>query len=531
MKVALNKNFFLFLSILFISLLFFACLSIRLGKDISWDLANYHFYNPYAILHQRAALDYWPTSYLHQYLNPAIDYLTYFLITQFSTVSAVAILGALHGLNFLCMFYICLTFFTKQLPYKTITALAFTITGIYAPTVWPEMGGFTNDNLISVFVLASIFLLLTSFKPDASHQFKYWRFFFAAFMLGMATGLKLTAAIFVLGMFFTLFFLRQSKNIIFIFMLGTALGILISSGAWMYKMWIEHHNPVFPFWNTLFQSPDFAVSNWRDLRFIPVTLAETLFYPFYFSWDGRITDSYFRDFRFLIVYVLYVLYGLKWLFDKKNPPKPLDNYSLCLLLFFLFSYWIWQFSFSIARYIAALQILAPLIIYILLNQLISHVQLKFITLFAIFYVIILCNYPTPMIRAPWYTDNYFNVKLPASIQPEPAMVLMSYPAFVMDINPRPQRYLIPYLPNNWQYIGIPFWSGRYFFERSAHLKTTQLINHYPHKFYLLSSDINLPELKKIASLFGLNHSRHCAEIVSDRQKVSRQKTLLCEITR
>src|SRR5215208_8338177 len=111
------------------------CLSVFLGKELNWDLAHYHFYLPYSVIYNRSILDYWPASYIHQYLNPLIDFLSYFLITHFTSFQTVFIRGALDGISIWLLFLIA-DFFIPPQKYKTLLCLLMTFLGIYGPTAF-----------------------------------------------------------------------------------------------------------------------------------------------------------------------------------------------------------------------------------------------------------------------------------------------------------------------------------------------------------------------------------------------------------
>jgi hypothetical protein len=499
--------------ILITSILLSGCLAIFFGKELCWDLANYHFYNPYALLHARHKIDYWPNSNVHQYINPTIDLLTYFLIQNFTPRMSEFILGAIHGINLWLLFLIAKYF----LPQKSSTLLAviLALLGMLGPTTLPGIGSFQNDNLISIFVLGFVLLQLQGY------------FFFAGVMLGLGLGLKLTAGIYAAGgmlaILFTPLSLRSKIKMMMTCGTGFAIGMLITSGYWMWMMWSEHHNPLFPFFNSLFHSPDFAMTDWRDTRFLPKNLLQTIFFPFYFSFDGRTADAPFRDFRFAVVYGLVVMIGAK--LGKKAFPRWGKAF---LLSFFLLSYLIWQFYFSIARYLAPLEMLAPLMIYLLLRMLMKHTLTFYTSLSAIFLALMLTLSPIPMIRAPWYDTTFFNVQLPASL-PDQATVLIAYPAYVLNTNPRPQSYLIPFFPAKWRFIGIPLLNEKLFLDAAAMNIIQSKLNQRTEKMYLLTSDRNMPELLKAAFNFHLAPDGECEKIYSDRQAVTHQNVLLCPI--
>jgi len=318
----------------------------------------------------------------------------------------------------------------------------------------------------------------------------------------------------------------------------------------MVHLWKVFHNPFFPFFNGLFHSTDFLSYNWRDERFLPKTLVQIIFYPFYFSFNGKlIADAPFQDVRFAIIYILSLIYLVKLIWIKMNNhlisndlksnllsvsvrcPDIISKYLIqWFLIFCLFSYITWQFYFSIARYLAALEMLAPLIIYLLLKPLILNRLPFYLGLFSVYYFIAYLMSPLPMIRVPWYDASYFNIQLPHSIKNiNQATVLMTYTAYVRDRNPRPQTYLIPFFPTHWQFLGIPFWDEHYL-QDEQHKKTIiEKIEQTKNPIYLLTAETQMHALLDAAKGFNLKQNGRCDIIESDRQLMTPYKVLLCPV--
>jgi hypothetical protein len=388
--------------------------------------------------------------------------------------------------------------------------------------------------------------------------------FLSGLILGLGFGLKLTAGIYVVGGMLAMMFIPLSMHkkikLLFLCGIGIFIGTLITSGYWMLMMWNEHHNPLFPFFNHFFHSPDFSQTDWRDTRFLPKNIWQTLFYPFYFSMDGRIADAPFRDFRFAVLYVLFVVAGIQFsrrlvvprLNSEVRRPAacPRDPYLLAgsrgqaagrrtselsrgttnLLLFFIFSYFIWQYYFSIARYLAPLEMLAPLMIYLLIRTLFKTPLPSASVTSIIFLGLFITLSPIPMIRAPWYETSFFNVKLPTFVTHTPAAtVLIAYPAFVRNTDPRPQAYLIPFFPTDWRFIGMPLLNEKTLLDAKTIHTIRNKLAHSSQPFYLLTSDRNMPELYRAAQLFVLSPAGLCEKIFSDRQAVTHQQVLLCPV--
>lgn len=537
---------------LFGGMLVCGIISILLGKELDYDLAHYHFYNPYAFLHHRTDFDFWPSSFVHQFINPTIDFFTYFLITNCTPLMTGFILGAIHGINFWLLLIIANLF----LPHRIAFIIA--LLGMYSPSVLSGIGSFRNDNLISIFILLSVAFYLKGLLSQQTlytNQIKmnaliHQYFMVAGFLLGIAIGLKLTAVIFIPGVLFATLTIPTSPHgrikLLGLTLLTMFAGILIFSGYWMYWMWIKYHNPLFPFFNNIFNASNNSWINWRDTRFLPQGIWQHIFFPFYFSWDGRTSDGGFCDFRFAMVYFLLILVILfyiknKWVFIFNSPKQPRNNTAVYqvsrlvlykwLLTFFIFSYLIWQFYFSIARYITALEMLAPLLIYLLICRIPVSSFIHNLIIVIFFYTLFFFMSPTPITRIHSYEHTYFNIKLPEVVRQNnktAGLVLIAYADYVNDIHPRPQAYLIPSFPSRWRFVGIPFRHQKFLADIQLSQKMHDLTPIYS-SIYLLTAKQNMTELYRAAFSFGLIQDGPCNKIRSDRQKILRQEVWLCPV--
>lgn len=516
------------------SILVGGCLSVKLGKELCWDLAYYHYYVAFSFFHHRQLVDFWPNSYIHQYLNPSIDFLTYFLINHFYPRTTEFLLGAIHGINLWLLFLIASTFIQGR--FKYILCFILAILGMYGPTTFPGIGSFQNDNTITLFILGCVWLQLKNYQHyQQTQRFSFLQLSVAGFILGLGVGLKLTAGVFVVGSLAATFLLPMPMRFKRTFIAGLAIfsGMLITSGYWMYALWQQHHNPFFPFFNSLFHAPGFAFTDWRDTRFLPKTIWQHLFFPFYFSWDGRTADAPFRDVRFLCVYVLYVLVGVRLLWQKwQKRLQKIPLATMWLYLFFIVSYCIWQAYFSIARYLAALEMLAPLIIYLLIVQLVRDAHWRFALNTICLSLIFLVMVPIHLVRSPFYGSSFFNVRLPAIVKKHSsATVLIAYTAYVMDADPRPQSYLIRFFPHHWQFIGVPFWQGKSVLTSLLAQQIRTKLQGNKSSIYLLTTQPYMPQLQSAAKQLGLTPAGTCASIFSDRQWIAHQQVWLCPVKR
>jgi hypothetical protein len=507
-------------------------LSIYLGKDLSWDLASYHYYNAFSFLQQRWQVDYWPVTFIQGYFTPTLDFLAFFLINHLSPKTTTFCLGALHGLNAGLLFAIasCCLKMLPTLQYPRWTALVLSLLGLYGPIALSGLGSFQQDETVSLFILSFVFLQLKFWQRDSKNS-SYGLFFSSCLLLGLGMGCKLTAGIFVSGALLAFLFLpqpwKQRLPLLGLAAVGLSGGLLISSGYWMLFLWQHYQNPFFPFWNKLFHSPAFPFYNWHDPRFLPKGWRQNLFFPFYFSWNGQTNDLPFRDFRFAVLYLLAAC-QLVAILRKKIATAGTAVTPIAIqwfFLFFLFSYIAWQSYFAIMRYIVSLEMLAPLTIYLLLYRLLVKATIREPLAIGIFIFIATTMIPVQAIRAPWYDADYFNIKLPPCVKTTPrALVLVPFPRFALAINPRPQNYLLPFFPATWRIVGIPFWQ-----EHAAITPETAafITAHAEKNLYLLAATPDLPPLYKLAASWGFKKPEPCEPLSSDRQKMTGQHLFLC----
>src|SRR5687767_7794576 len=76
-----------------------AAWTVFAGKDVNWDLLNYHYYIPFQLLAGRLQQDFFAAS-AQSYLNP-VGYLPFYLMVSsgWHSVLASIALAALHSLS------------------------------------------------------------------------------------------------------------------------------------------------------------------------------------------------------------------------------------------------------------------------------------------------------------------------------------------------------------------------------------------------------------------------------------------------
>jgi hypothetical protein len=346
-------------------LLLVACLAgglgaLHFGFALEWDLLNYHLYNPHALMTGRQAIDVAPAQ-LQTFLNPAL-HLPMYLVFKYSNAAVlVFIIGVLQGSQL-----VLLVLILEQLTGQGITRrwqlLTIAVLGLFGPIFLNQLGGTQGDTLLSVLVLAGLLTILRELKQnDASTTLRAG--IFGGLLLGMACGLKLTMALYALSLALASFFCFRASTrwrIVSGLALGGILGVLLTGGVWFIYQWQLYGSPLFPYLNNIFGSAWIGQVSYRDIRWIPVSINEWLFYPLLWLMDPHeVWEFKFRDIRVpLVVAIVFIMPLLSWRRMREKAP------ALGLVwLFLAFSYVLWIKLFSIYRYLSVVELLAPVVIF------------------------------------------------------------------------------------------------------------------------------------------------------------------------
>lgn len=371
-----KRHFRINFVIILLSFIAFGSISVYLGQNNYADLRNYHFYNPYAILNDRLGFDYAP-AHIQTYLNPTLDLIFYFFVKNLPPKIVGFLMGGIHGFNFWLIFAIAF-YMLKSLMLPTNRnstsdsesngdkwlvgfSLIISAIGIYGPISIFELGGTSNDNLVSLFTLGAILLLLKAISTRGVYSLSDMKkeLIVSGILVGIAIGLKLTQVVYGIGFITAVTVFKgdwKSRiNSVGLMTIAIASGIILSRGYWMYHLWAKFESPLFPFYNEIFRSPYYTLSNFTDSTYLPEGFIEHLNYPFQFWFHN---SSYFggdqfrgNDMRFSIIYILLLIFIFlvtKNKFTRNTYRVARENIilmariSMFLLILFIFSYPLWQ---------------------------------------------------------------------------------------------------------------------------------------------------------------------------------------------
>ena len=426
----------------------FGILSLFRGQDRNWDLLNYHLYVPYAWLEGRHSIDL-AAAQLQSYFPPLID-LPYYLAIQSLPGPAVALLmGLLHGLVFIPLFAIARQFVSLR------TALILSLAGCLGSAWMSGLGTTMGDNLAATGVILSFLLLLPVIRGEsraAEHPLRW--LMGAGVLLGIFVGLKITNGIYALALMLAFLLscpgsLRTRIGFVMVLGLSALAGLLASAGYWFYFLWTEFGNPLFPQFNQWFGAPLASATGVVDQANLPQSYLQALFWPL-----RLLTDPYhFSEVgqRSVVWLVLAVTAGglvvqqlLTRIFRKVQPQ--IRNEERFLLLFLLTGFVLWIFTFSIFRYLVALELLAPLAVWVIIRRLTPRRINRFVNPALLSLIVIVAIVGTESwghARLAWKSVQ---VEVPELNQPRERVLVL--------VGDQPQSWRLPWWPPEVAFLGL-----------------------------------------------------------------------------
>ncbi|HYG07017.1 MAG TPA: hypothetical protein VD865_11520 [Stenotrophomonas sp.] len=419
------------------------------GQDSNWDLRNYHLYNGYAALHGRLGLDLAPAQ-LQSYFHPVLDVVHYALMTGLPAILAGFLLGAWHGLVFALVAAIAWRVLADD-PRRATRVPLLALAGLFTAAFFSELGNSMADNSTAVPVLAALLLVLSAQARARAGQGARWQWLLAGVLLGLAVALKLTNALYAvaLGLAALAAGGRPRDRVAGAAWMTLAALLVFAAvgGPWFVRVWQVFGNPLFPQFNAWFRAPLALPQSVADTRWLPKNWGEGLVWPVLFSLrPQRVGDLALPQFGWAALYLLAVL-GAAWRLLRRDPAErsAATPAARVLLVFFLVAYVLWQLIFSVHRYLVAIEVLLPLLLWWAWPRLLPAATLRWrvplLVLLALHVVVAARDWGHAAWRQP-----AFAVAAPAMPEPADSAVLL--------IGGEPQAWRVPFLPPQAMYLSL-----------------------------------------------------------------------------
>jgi hypothetical protein len=423
----------------------FGLLSVWMGQDSNWDLQNYHWYNPYALLHGRLQADIAPGQF-QSYFNPTIDLPYYFLNSVLPGPLVGFVMGALHGLNFVLLAAIALLALGRSAgqaharPGNARLALLLALVGVCGVGFLSELGNTMGDNLTSLLVLGSLYLILRGWgRLGVMSKGPLGLLLLSGLLMGVGSGLKLTNVTYAAAACLALLAVPspfpQRLGGAFVYGCGVLAGLLASSGYWWWMMWQRFANPLFPQFNQVFRSPLAQPLGVLDTEHLPHGVLEALYWPFVFITDfKRVGEIALRPAIMPALYVAALVFAGVWLAERigakgtaqaASARPRLSPQARFLLVFGLVAYLGWMKLFSIYRYLVPLELLAPLMLWLLIERIAARRHAARIGGWLLAVTTFLALPVMTWGHAGW-GDAAFSARFPALERPESTIVFTAH---------------------------------------------------------------------------------------------------------
>ncbi|MGF6938203.1 hypothetical protein OKW41_007365 [Paraburkholderia sp. UCT70] len=412
----------------------FGLYSLWLGADSNFDLYNYHMYNPFAWLHGKLQTDLAPPG-IQSYFNPLLDLLFYLANTHLPSRVVGFAMGALHGLSFVFI----LAIVQKALPvlpegdrYRVplLLALAGCLTGNFLSGLGNSMG----DDTTALFTLASLLMLLSGWERLGLWAGRAVIVTIASgFVMGLGAGLKLTNSVYAVALCAALLSYPDRAvvrlRLSVLFGIGVLLGLATTGGYWLFHMWKTFGNPLYPQFGMYFPNPLARTDAAGDARWRPHGWFDTAFWPFIFTANSqRVGETPIRQIIWPIAYVLFWLWlatsAIRMTMRRKT--GALDPRARFVVLFVAIGYVMWMKMFSIYRYIVAVEVLTPFVIWMLLHQLLPYRPARRAagSLIVIATAVVVTGGARTWGHEGW-ADPLYHAEVPAIAQPERTSVIIA----------------------------------------------------------------------------------------------------------
>jgi hypothetical protein len=370
-----------------------AAWTVVAGKDLNWDLLNYHYYAPFQLLEGRLQQDFFAAS-AQSYLNP-VGYLPFYLMVSsgWHSVAVSALLAAAHSLSIAVLYAIAWLHFA-HLPRRERIAMSCLAAALGAASAvfWATVGTSFLDPLLVPLVLAGLLLLLYRKQP-----------FVAGLLFGAAAALKYSNAIFAFAALPLVFL--AGRRAVAAYVAGGALAVALLAAPWLALMMREFGDPFFP-----------GLTGGAG-RFAPQDLAAALLFPFRMVVLERslYSEMFAPDLRFAALALCAIAL----------PAFRRNVADWRLLGFFALAYVLWIAISANGRYGLVLLLLAGVCLAVLAERLlplrIARIALGVLLALQLVTSIVAAP-PRWFIAEPW-SKHWFPYDVPPRALREPALYL------------------------------------------------------------------------------------------------------------
>jgi len=412
-----------------------AAYSVLAGRDANWDLLNYHYYNVHAWLNGRENLDL-AVGQLQTLFNPLLHLPLYLGMEHLEPHVYAALLGFVQGLNLILVWNIAEIAWPAESSMRRSGPLLVALTAGCGAAFLTQLGTSFGDTLLTLPLLGAVRLMLS---PSRRTSF----ILLAGVLVGIAVGLKPLNGIYAIAIAAALATLPGRWRVLLL-ALGGIVGFAASAGWWCWHVWQRTGNPLFPYYNDIFQSPLYWNERFVFGFFLPKTWLETIFYPWLWLVNPtRVSEVSFVNLAIPALITLMVVLAIAWLLGLRPQGEHTNATAMrALFAFWIVGYALWLTQSAVYRFAVVLEMLAPLLVVALLARWVPATLLRARVLIVLI-PLMLINRPANFGRFG-YAGKYM-ATTPVSV-PRGTMVAMAGWA--------PISYMVPAFPDQTPFVRI-----------------------------------------------------------------------------
>lgn len=507
--------------------------SVLLRQDANWDLQNYHYYNPWAWVTGRNFTWDVAAAQLQTYHNALLDLPFYLMVDAAWPPEVIAAVLAIP--TGIAAFFLqkLLTVLFADLPRRErwiAIACAFTI-GVTSAIGIGVLGTTMNEWPLVALMMPAVWAIARALARTPSTALPRGTLVIAGVLIGLASGAKLTAATFAVGLCVALLLrgpfdrhaLTRHFGEAFVFGLGVLAGVAITVGPWAWALWTHFDSPIFPYGNQWIKSPWWGEYEVLTRQYGPHNLGDWLLFPFRLVAPVPffVAEVPYRDARMATAYILALLAAAAWCshrFSGRSAPAVHAGVSAAwrlISVFFLTSFLLWTAQHSIYRYALILDALTGALIMTFLWRLLRPGYAAGIAIL-VTGLVVATTRPADWWRID-FGERWFEVEMP-KVEPN---------ALVLITTDSPVSFVLPSFPREARHLGVANTVN----EPSRTTKMADLVNETIARHQGPLYQLTVPAGAGAASLIAHRLWRDqssCAEITT---KMRTGKLELCRLYR
>lgn len=430
------------------------------GKDLNWDLINYHFYAGFSVFNDRLDQDFFPAtspSYLVPYAYAPLYLMVHAGWDDRIIVALLALMAvpALWGTWEIGARLAPASIYEDRRT-RLAVAYASALLAFLCPVFLLQLGSSFIDAPTAALVIWGYLFVLRAL-PHGD-----WRpVALGAALLGIAAAFKQTNVLFALAGTVLLFGTTRHlvRRFVVYVLAGLSVGVAVL-GPWAWMLYKEFGNPLFPSLNQYFRSPAAPIDGGGSIhyRFIPDSLSEALLRPLWMMSpeSGVYTEPPAPDARFMALFLLLaVAFGVIcwriWRLKRVSLQQDSGGASASLLALtavFLVSWVLWLMLSGNGRYFIAMALLTGPLIAGWIFFISANFRWRVYSLGAVVMVTTALAVMGSMVRwspVPW-SGRYFDVRVSSPLKESPALFI--------SLDTQPFAFIAPFLHRDSSFVSI-----------------------------------------------------------------------------